>query len=283
MKYYLGLVCLGHHDSAAALVNEDGKVLVAAEEERYSRIKFDPSFPKHSIDFCLKSSGLKISDISSIGFFFDSPSFFLKRFMFALKNPFHIKSYFLKYLKLKNYENIKSKIKSNYPDYKGKINLHHHHLCHAASVFYSSPFDKATIVSIDGVGEWETAWYGIGDGLKIKKLGSVDWPNSLGVFYASMTQFLGYKENSDEYKVMGMAPYGIPKYYKEVSKMIDIETDNLSIKLDQGYFDFPIGKYPYYNLKNLNLSLANQVFIKIFPQKEIRISHLHSRKNCQNA
>jgi len=248
MKFFLGIVGLGHHDSAAALVNENGDLLAAAEEERYTRIKFDPSFPKNSINFCLNSTGLKISDISSIGYFFDSKSFFWERFWFALKKPFYLKDYFLKYLKLKKYEGIGKLIKDHYPSFNGRLNFHHHHLCHASSVFFTSPFEKATIVSIDGVGEWETAWFGLGEGTKITKLDSVGWPNSLGEFYASFTQFLGYEANSDEYKVMGMAPYGKPIYYDKIDELIGID-NNHRFKINQKFFDFPIGKQPLYNYK----------------------------------
>ena len=247
MKYFLGLVGLGHHDSAAALVNDSGDLLAAAEEERYTRVKFDSSFPKNSIDFCLKSQNLCIDDIHSIGFFFDSKSFFWKRLKYAIKKPFNLKNYIHKYFKLKKYENIEKLVKKFYPSFKGKVNFHHHHLCHASSVFYCSPFERATIISIDGVGEWETAWFGKGEGKIIKKLGSVEWPNSLGEFYASFTQFLGYVPNFDEYKVMGMAPYGEKKYFDLINNMI-INRKNF-FEINEKYFDFPVGKYPLYNQK----------------------------------
>lgn len=266
MKYFLGLVCLGHHDAAAAIVNEQGVLLAAAEEERYSRIKFDPSFPLDSINFCLKQANIKITDVESIGYFFDSSSFFWQRVLFALKNPKYIKSYARKYLKLKKYNNIGYEINKNFPEYKGKINLHHHHLCHAASVFYTSPFERSTIISIDGVGEWETAWYGVGDRNNIKKIKSISWPNSLGVFYASMTQFLGYKENSDEYKVMGMAPYGEDKYSEQLSNMIRTN-DAFDIKINKKYFDFPFGKNPYYNSEKFTKLFGNSNGYKSEPSQ----------------
>ena len=122
-------------------------------------------------------------------------------------------------------------------------------------MFFTSPFEKATIVSLDGVGEWETAWYGEGDGNhKKNKLCSLA---KFSRVFCSMTQFLGYKENSDEYKVMGMAPYGKPKYYSTIAKMININKSKLSISLDQTFFDFPYGKHPYYNLKKFKKIFGN--------------------------
>ena len=151
MNFFLGIVCLGHHDSAAVLINDKGKILAGAEEERYTRIKFDPSFPKNSIDFCLNSNGLKITDVTSVGYFFDSKSYFWKRLFFALKKPYYFQNYISKYFKLKKYENIKKIFKSHYPEYSGKINFHNLHLCHAASVFLTSPQVHKSFRQLDRV------------------------------------------------------------------------------------------------------------------------------------
>jgi len=176
--------------------------------------------------------------------------------------------FFLKKIfKLNKFKNIKKIFYKEFPEYNGQINLHSHHLCHAANVFFSSPFEKATILSVDGVGEWETTWLGTGSKNEIKKIDSNYWPNSLGEFYASATEFLGYKFNCDEYKVMGMAPLGKPIFYEDICKLVSIV--DTSIKVNESFFQFHLGRTPLYELnKFTSLFGKPSVYSKIPSERD---------------
>ena len=244
-----------YHDSAAVIV-EDGKVLYAAQEERFSRIKNDASFPEKAIEYCLNESGFNIEDLDLISFY-DKPFLKFERLLetyyafaprgfrsFATAMPVWLKEkLFIKQF-IKKRINALSKSKVN----NTPINFPEHHLSHAASAFYTSPFNRCAYLTVDGVGEWATTSYGIASGEKgIQVLGELHFPDSLGLFYSSFTYFLGFKVNSDEYKMMGLAPYGDNTsdrvhHYMDIirEKLVDIRPDG-SIKLNKNYFEYPVG------------------------------------------
>ncbi|WP_308991278.1 carbamoyltransferase [Mariniflexile litorale] len=244
-----------YHDSAASLI-EDGKVLYAAQEERFSRIKNDASFPEKAIEYCLNEAGISMEDIDFISFY-DKPFLKFERLLetyyafapkgftsFAKAMPVWLKEK----LFIKQFINKRIKALSTSKTIKIPINFPEHHLSHAASAFYTSPYSKCAYLTIDGVGEWATTSYGIASGEKgLQVLGELHFPNSLGLYYSSFTYFLGFKVNSGEYKMMGLAPYGNPNS-KRVSqfvalikeKLIDIKSDG-SIKLNMDYFEYPVG------------------------------------------
>ncbi len=244
-----------YHDSAASII-ENGKVLYAAQEERFSRIKNDASFPIQAIEYCLYESGLNIEDIDLISFY-DKPFLKFERLLetYYAFAPKGFKSFvkampvWLKEkLFIKQFINKRISELSKFKKIKIPVNFPEHHLSHAASAFYTSPYNRSAYLTIDGVGEWTTTSYGIASSQKgIKVLGELHFPNSLGLFYSSFTYFLGFKVNSGEYKMMGLAPYG-NKNSKRVShfikiikeKLIDIKPDG-SLKLNMNYFEYAVG------------------------------------------
>ena len=251
-----------YHDSAAAII-QDGKIIAAAQEERFTRIKHDESFPINAVQFCLKYAGVNINDVDAIAFY-DKPLLKFERLLetyygFAPKGvvsfiksmPVWLKEkMFLKRIMHEELEKIegydKSKVKFLFPE---------HHLSHAASAFYSSPYQEAAIVTIDGVGEWATASIGIGRGNSIEILKELRFPHSVGLLYSAFTYFLGFKVNSGEYKLMGLAPYGNPdspkvaEYIKTIKeKLVDIKDDG-SIWLNQEYFSYATGLRMVYDDK----------------------------------
>lgn len=237
MKFYLGIAGMRDHGAAAAIVNERGELLAASEEERYTRVKFDPSFPINSIRACLVSAGIDMEDISEVGYYYNPRLYKKEKMVFLLKHMHHLPSIIKKAANFsKSYlatEEIKRRL-----SYKGPVTPLAHHLCHAASAFFASPFPEATVVSIDGVGEWETSWIGYGKGKGIKHLESLLWPHSLGMVYAAFTQFLGFKYDSDEYKVMGLSAYGSLSYYDSFREMIRVLPDG-KFEIKEAYFDYP--------------------------------------------
>lgn len=226
-----------YHDSAAALI-KDGKVVCAAEEERFTRIKHDNSFPHKAIEFCLDHSRLSISDVDGIAYY-EKPLLKFERILetFIQTYPFSLRAFlaaipeWLDY-KIKIEYTIRKKL-----GYKGKIYFIPHHLSHASATFYPSSFKEAAILTIDGVGEYQTAGLWYGNGNKIFSLRSINFPHSLGLLYSTFTAFLGFKVNEDEYKVMGLAAYGELRYINKIKKLIDIKKDG-SFKLDLSYFSF---------------------------------------------
>ena len=243
-----------YHDSAAALI-ENGEIVAAAQEERFTRKKHDPGFPSNAVQFCLEYSGFKLNDLDAI-VFYDKPLLKFERLLetYYAFAPKGIKSFltampvwikekmFLK--RLINEELVKLGYDKKKPV---KILFPEHHLSHAASAYYPSPFEKSAILTIDGVGEWATASVCLGEGKDITILKELRFPHSLGLLYSAFTYFLGFRVNSGEYKLMGLAPYGDPtspdiKRYEEIilRDLIELKEDG-SVWLDQEYFDYATG------------------------------------------
>lgn len=234
--YILGISAF-YHDAAAALLR-DGEIIAASEEERFTRKKHDHSFPKNAINFCLDFAGIEAKDLDYVVFYEKPFTKFERILSTAVATwPLGIMP-FLKAMpmwlneKLWIPQIIEKELK-----YKGKILFTEHHLSHAASSFLLSPFEKAAILTIDGVGEWATAFKGYGEGMDIHITHEMKFPHSLGLLYSAFTAFLGFEVNEGEYKVMGLAPYGEPKYIDEIKKIIDIQEDG-SIHLDMSYFAY---------------------------------------------
>lgn len=253
MKKILGISAF-YHDSAAALII-DGKIVAAVQEERFTRDKHTPDFPVHSIKYCLQEAGLEIDELDAI-VFYDKPLLKFERLLqtyyaFAPKGLFS----FLKaipvwlkekmFLKKLIYDGLKEV--GTYNKKNVKLLFTEHHLSHAASAFFPSSYDKAAILTIDGVGEWCTASISLGEGNDIKILKEMEFPHSVGLLYSAFTYFLGFTVNSGEYKLMGLAPYGNPdaeetKRFVELikSNLVDIKEDG-SVWLNQSYFNYATG------------------------------------------
>src|SRR5688572_1043157 len=243
-----------YHDSAAAII-VDGEVVAAAQEERFTRKKHDPNFPVNAVKFCLQYGGVRIDQLDAIAFY-DKPLLKFERLLetyyafvpkglssFITAIPVWLKEKM--FLKKLIYDEL-GKIES-FDKKKVKLLFPEHHLSHAASAYYSSPYADAAILTIDGVGEWATASICHGTGKDIKILKELKFPHSLGLLYSAFTYFLGFKVNSGEYKLMGLAPYGVPgseqvEKFKEIIKnvLVDIKEDG-SIWLNQDYFNYATG------------------------------------------
>jgi len=251
-----------YHDSAACIL-KDGKIIAAAQEERFTRKKHDPGYPKFAIDFVLKYANLNLSEVDQI-VFFEKPFLKFERLLetyvgfapkgfvsFARAMPLWIKEKLFQ----KNY--LFNKLKQHDVNYKSDNNIYFsdHHLSHAASAFFPSPFEEAVVLTADGVGEWATTTVAIGKGnnLEIKK--EIHFPHSLGLLYSAFTYYTGFKVNSGEYKLMGLAPYGNPIHEDKVKKLIDIKDDG-TFRLDQKYFNYATG-----------LTMTNNKFNNLFGQK----------------
>jgi len=236
--YILGISCY-YHDSAAALL-KDGKVIAAAEEERFSREKNDDGFPKLAINYCMKAAGITSSDLACVAFY-DKAVLKFERLLdnyiaVAPRGLGSFTSVIPKWLHKRLW--IKDEIKKYLGGYKGKIYFPEHHLSHAAYTFFTSPFNEAAILTVDGVGEWTTTSFGAAQGSKIKLTNDLEWPHSLGMFYSAFTYYLGFKVNEGEYKLMGLSSYGKPKYYDLIMEnLIDVKEDG-SLRLDMKYFAF---------------------------------------------
>jgi carbamoyltransferase len=235
--HILGISCY-FHDAAAALFR-DGILIAAAEEERFTRRKHDYGFPQHAIDFCLKSAGIPASALDYVAFF-EKPFVKFERLLLTSLQTFpHSHRVFeeamVAWLGDKLW--IKHLIQKRLGVPSSKVLFSEHHLSHAASAFFCSPFEEAAILTVDGVGEWTTAAVGVGRGTEIKLLKEIRFPHSLGLLYSAFTAFLGFEVNEGEYKVMGMAPFGSPKYMDEVYKLIRVGGDG-SFELDMDYFSF---------------------------------------------
>ncbi len=242
-----------YHDSAACLV-KDGEIIAAAQEERFTRKKHDHNFPSNSVNFCLKYGEINSSQIDLIAFY-DKPFLKFERLLetYLSYAPIGIKS-FIKSMPLWIKEKLwmKDFIQKEL-QYDGKIIFPEHHLSHAASAFFPSPFSEAAILTMDGVGEWTTTSFGIGTGNEINLLSEIKFPHSLGLLYSAFTYYTGFKVNSGEYKVMGLAPYGEPKYKELILKeLIEVKEDG-SFKMNMKYFDYCAG-----------LTMTNKRFNKLF-------------------
>ena len=238
--YILGISAF-YHDSAAALI-KDGKIIAAAQEERFTRIKHDSVFPINAINYCMQEARINSSDIRIVTFY-DKPFLKFERILetYLAYAPKGIKS-FLKSMPIW----IKKKlwIKALIQDllgYDGKIIFPEHHASHAASTFFVSPFEEAAFLTMDGVGEWTTTSYGIGYGNKIEIQADIRFPNSLGLLYSAFTHYAGFRVNSGEYKVMGLAPYGEPKFKNLIyDHLIDVKDDG-SFTMNMDYFNYNVG------------------------------------------
>ena len=228
-----------YHDSAAALV-VNGEIIAAAQEERFTRIKHDHDFPLKAIEFCLRQADLKVINLDYV-VFYDKPILKFDRILetYLAFAPLGFKSFSMAIpLWLKKKVNIRAEIKKMLPDLTAKIVFPEHHESHAASAFFPSPFDEAAILTIDGVGEWATASIGRGEGNKITLLKELQFPHSLGLLYSAFTYYAGFKVNSGEYKLMGLAPYGKPVYVDDIKKrIVDIKDDG-SLWMDMTYFNY---------------------------------------------
>jgi carbamoyltransferase len=248
-----------YHDSAAALV-EDGLIVAAAQEERFTRKKHDASFPKNAVGYCLEAAGTKLSDIDHIAFY-DKPFLKFERLLetyiamaprgfssFKMAIPLWLKEkLFQKSLLRKQLKEFDEQVGSD------KLLFTEHHLSHAASAFFPSPFEKAVVLTMDGVGEWATTSAAIGEGNRLEIFQEIHFPHSLGLLYSALTYYTGFKVNSGEYKVMGLAPYGEPKYAKLIlDHLVDLKPDG-SFRLDMSYFDYCTG-----------LTMTNERFAKLF-------------------
>ncbi len=236
----LGISCY-YHDSAAALLR-DGDIVAAAQEERFTRIKHDSSFPTHAIAYCLKEAGCDIDEVDHV-VFYDKPFLKFERILetIVVEAPKGLRSALKAipiWIKQKLW--IEDSIRKEL-GYDGSILYPEHHFSHAASAFYPSPFDEAAVLTIDGVGEWTTASIGHGVGNKLDILKELTFPHSLGLLYSAFTYHSGFKVNSGEYKLMGLAPYGKPIFAELIfDKMIDLKEDG-SFRMDQVYFDYASG------------------------------------------
>ncbi len=254
MASILGLSAY-YHDSAAALVR-DGDIVAAAQEERFTRIKHDYHFPLHASKYCLKEAGLKIDELDYVAFY-DKP---LQKFDRLIETylafvPRGLRSFMMAMpLWLKTKLHLPREIRKALDGrYTRRIVFTSHHESHAASAFFPSPFDRAAILTIDGVGEWDTATIGIGEGNRIKLLKTLHFPHSLGLLYSAFTYFCGFKVNSGEYKLMGLAPYGQPKYVDVIlEKLVDLRPDG-SLAMDMSYFSYCEG-----------LHMTNEKFAGLF-------------------
>ena len=250
--YILGISAF-YHDSAAAII-KDGYILAAAQEERFTRIKHDQNFPINAIKYCLKEAGITAQQLDYSAFY-DKPFIKFERILetYLAYAPHGIKS-FMKAIPLWIKKKIwmKELIKKEL-GYEGEILFPEHHESHAASAFYPSPFNHAAYLTMDGVGEWTTTSYGSCDENEIKILGELHFPHSLGLLYSAFTYFIGFKVNSGEYKVMGLAPYGKPKYVQKIyDHVIDLKEDG-SFKMNMNYFDYCAG-----------LTMTNKKFNELF-------------------
>ena len=258
--YILGISAF-YHDSAACLL-KDGEIIAAAQEERFTRKKQDSGFPTNSIIYCLKEAQISSSEISNV-VFYEKPFLKFERLLetylafapkgfisFAMAMPLWIKEkLFQKSLIIKELE---AAIDVN-ENWKDKLLFSEHHLSHAASAFYPSPFKRAAVLTLDGVGEWTTTSLAVGNRNDLKVLKEIHFPHSLGLLYSSFTYYTGFKVNSGEYKVMGLAPYGEPKYVELIhEKLIRVSEDG-SFQLDMSYFDFATG-----------LTMTNKKFNDLF-------------------
>jgi len=246
--YILGISAY-YHDSAACLIH-DGKIIAAAQEERFSRVKHDDSFPVHAIKYCVAEGEIDPSEIANV-VFYEKPFLKFERLLetylafaprgfrsFASAMPLWIKEkLFQKYNLVKSLEEVFE----DTTNWSEKLLFSEHHLSHAASAFYPSPFKNAAVLTLDGVGEWTTTSLAVGNGKSLEVIKEIHFPHSLGLLYSAFTYYTGFRVNSGEYKVMGLAPYGKPKYVDLIKKnLIDLKEDG-SFHLDMSYFDFCIG------------------------------------------
>lgn len=244
MKYILGINA--YHGDASACIVKDGVLIAAAEEERFLRIKHWAGFPKESISYCLKEAGISLSEVSFIAINSDPKANYLRKIMHVLRYRVDFSLVKERLLNSEARKGLDQSLEELFPDQRfyGKILHINHHLAHLASAFYVSPYKKAAVVSIDGFGDFSSGCWGVGNGSNIVVGGSVYYPHSLGAFYQAITQLIGFPNYGDEYKVMGLAPYGKPKYLDKMREIVLLQEDG-SYKLDLKYFIFHKEKVAY--------------------------------------
>ena len=242
-----------YHDSAACLV-KDGEIIAAAQEERFTRKKHDFSFPKHAVEYCLREGKISAKDLDYVAFY-DKPFIKFERILetYLAYAPRGLKSFLAAVpLWVKQKLWIRALV-ADEVGFDGHVLFPEHHESHAASAFFPSPFQEAAILTIDGVGEWTTSSYGVGKGNSFELLADIKFPHSLGLLYSAFTYYTGFKVNSGEYKVMGLAPYGEPKYVDLIYRhLIDLKEDG-SFKMNMEYFDYCAG-----------LTMTNEKFAQLF-------------------
>src|SRR5205085_5457908 len=238
--YILGISAY-YHDSAAFLVR-DGEVLAAAQEERFTRKKHDQRFPLRAVEFCLKRAGINADELSHVAFY-DKPLLKFERLLETYLDyaPRGLRSFLMAMpLWLREKLWIREQVEKEVA-FGGRVLFTEHHESHAASAFFPSPFESAAVLTMDGVGEWATSSYGYGRGSELHLLKELHFPHSLGMLYSAFTYYTGFRVNSGEYKVMGLAPYGEPRYVKTIlEELIDLRDDG-SLRLNMKYFNFAAG------------------------------------------
>ena len=243
-KYILGINAF-HGDSSACLLR-DGEMIAAVEEERFRRIKHWAGFPSESIHFCLTQGGIKLGDVSHIAINQNAFANLWHKMIFIICKRPNLGVLFKRIKNKRQRINLRDHLSKAFPDeeFSGQIHQVEHHLAHMGSAFYVSPFEKASVLSIDGFGDFASTCWGIGNGAAIKVEGSVKFPHSLGIFYQALTQFIGFPNYGDEYKVMGLAPYGKPLYLNEMRQIVHLNT-NGSFRLNLNYFRHHSEKVEY--------------------------------------
>src|SRR5712664_4525059 len=249
-----------YHDSAAALI-EDGNIVAAAQEERFTRKKHDSAFPTNAVDFCLDRAGIKMADVDYVAFY-DKPFLKFERLLetylaFAPRGFQSFRMAMPLWLKEKLFQKtlLRDEMKTWQPDFdwQKRLLFGEHHQSHAASAFFPSPYEEAAVLCMDGVGEWATTSLGWGQGNKLEMLKEIHFPHSLGLLYSAFTYYTGFKVNSGEYKVMGLAPYGEPRYVRKIlDELIDLRDDG-SLRLNMEYFNYCQG-----------LTMTNAAFDRLF-------------------
>ena len=261
MSSILGISAF-YHDSAACIL-VDGEIVAAAQEERFTRKKHDPSYPHHAIEFVLNYAKIKLSQVDQI-VFFEKPFLKFERLLetyvaFAPKGFLSFSKAMPLWIKDKLFQKnlLFNKLKEHDHNYKSDENIFFsdHHLSHAASAFFPSPFEEAVVLTADGVGEWATTTVAVGKGNKLDIKKEIHFPHSLGLLYSAFTYYTGFKVNSGEYKLMGLAPYGEPIFVEKIKKLIDIKEDG-TFRLDQDYFNYSTG-----------LTMTNNKFHNLFGHK----------------
>src|ERR1700741_3985007 len=271
-----------YHDAAAALV-VDGRITAAAQEERFTRRKHDAGFPHHAVAYCLDHAGLQPGELDHV-VFYDKPFLKFERLLetYVALAPRGFRSFRMSiplWLREKLFQKnlLRDELKKFSEDFDAsRLLFCEHHLSHAASAFYPSPFESAAVLTMDGVGEWATTSAASGDGGRLEIFQEIHFPHSLGLLYSAATYYTGFKVNSGEYKVMGLAPYGEPKYAKLIlDHLIDLKADG-SFRLDMSYFDYCTG-----------LTMTNERFAKLFgapvrtPDKPLTPFHMDVAASIQ--
>src|SRR2546427_804998 len=249
-----------YHDSAAVLLR-DGHIVGAAQEERFTRKKHDPSFPRNAIRYCLQEGGIRLDDVDYVAFY-DKPFLKFERLLetYLAFAPRGFRSFSMAiplWLREKLFQKfyLKRQLEAFSPtyDWDSRLLFAEHHQSHAASAFFPSPFEEAVVLTMDGVGEWATTSAGVGSGNRLEIRKEIHFPHSLGLLYSAFTYYTGFKVNSAEYKVMGLAPYGRPTYVDRIyNELMDLKEDG-SFRLNQKYFNYLTG-----------LTMTNGAFERLF-------------------